>query len=225
MLFRSLFYFAPDGKKYLAAACNAPLLYSNPKNLQFGFDIDNSAASTNPLGLNPTNPYKGQPIKGSLTIPVSVGAVASKAKRLAEVAAAVASGGLVIKNSAGGLLPVAPTVPSYLENIKSEFEMMNDMLSGGSGEFEKKLIDLHSMLNRQLDKLGEMQTTAINSLRKKVRDARSSGVDEAEKEKDLAKKRKAKKAARSLSPVTIDEKISSVIDAFNTHIEIGRAHV
>jgi hypothetical protein len=217
-----LFYFAPDGTKYLILAVNLPQLYSNPtKNPIFGFQLDNSEASRNPLGLSPTNPYKGYPIKGAFTQPLTITSKTSKALRLAKLASDIASGkNPIITNINGGELPFSMSANDYANSYLSEEEMMLKIVDAKpANEFSRQVIQLKTKVNKQIDKLGEMQLTQVNVLKEKVRLTRTEALTEAEKEEDLATRRKAKQFARAINPLTLNEKIASVTDDFLKHID------
>ena len=215
-----LFFFAIDGNKYLAFATNPPLLYAPIQNIKFGFEQDNSAMSLNPLGLNPINPYKGQPIKGSLTIPLAVSAPVAKATRLASIAAMVAAGQLSISNLAGVKLPVDITLPELLTALLSESEMMLGIANAPpSNDFKRQMATFKTTVNRQLDKLGEMQTGAIGSLKEKLSKAREAAEEKAYGEKDNSKRRTERKKARNLNITSLQEKIDAAIKSVNDHID------
>lgn len=216
-----LFYFAPDGTKYLPLAVNLPLLWSNTKNLIFGYELDNSSGSQNPLGISSTNSYKGYPIKGAFTQPLTVSAASSKATRLAKLAVDIASGKQpTVTNINGEKLPFDMSSEDYSKYYLSEMEFMKNIVDADpSKEVDRQLERLRATLNKQLDKLGAMQTSSVNSLREEQRDARLAALDEAEKEKNLAKKRLNKKAARSLNTITLQQKITSTVSDFNAHID------
>lgn len=216
-----LFYFAPDGSKYLVLATNLPSLWSNPKNLLFGFELDNSSTSQNPLGLSPTNPYKGYPIKGSFTQPLAISAASSRATRLTKLAADIAMGKApTVTNINGEQLPFDMTSDEYSKYYISESEIMKNILDANpSDEILREIDTLKGTLNRQLDKLGDMQTEKINGLRERLRNEKKAALSEAQNEKALDKKRKAKKAARAINTITLQEKITSTVSAFNEHID------
>lgn len=216
-----LFYFAPDGTKYLALATNLPLLWSNTKNLIFGYELDTSSSSQNPLGLNPTNPYKGYPIKGAFTQPLAISAQTSKATRLTKLAIDIATGKQpTISNINGEKLPFNMSSADYSKYYLSEMEFMQNIVDANpADEFLRQVDTLKGTLNRQLDKLGDMQTDKINKLRSNQRNARKSALSEAEQENALDKKRKAKKVARSLNTISLQDKINSTVDAFNSYID------
>lgn len=215
-----LFFFAIDGNKYLAFATNPPLLYAPIQNMKFGFEQDNSALSLNPLGLNPLNPYKGQPIKGSLTVPLAVSAPAAKATRIASIAAMVAAGQLSISNLAGVKLPVDITLPDLLNTLLSETEMMLGIANAPpSNDFKRQMTTFKTTVNRQLDKLGEMQTGAISSLKDKLSKSREAAEDQAYGEKDNSKRRTERKKARDLNITSLQEKIDAAIKSVNDHID------
>jgi hypothetical protein len=217
-----LFYFAPDGTKYLVLAVNLPQLYSNPlKNPIFGFQLDTSAASQNPLGLHPTNPYKGYPIKGAFTLPLAVTAITSKALRVANIAADIAAGkNPIVLNSNGGELPFSVSPIDYANSYLSEAELMVKIVDANpANEFVRQAIQLKTRINKQLDKLGDMQLKKVTELKEKVRDTRKAALDIAETESDPATRRKAKQVARALNPLTITDKIESVTNDFNEYID------
>lgn len=216
-----LFYFAPDGTKYLPLAVNLPLLWSTTKNLIFGQELDNSSDSQNPLGLSLTNSYKGYPIKGAFTQPLAISAASSKATRLAKLAIDIASGKQpTITNINGEQLPYNMSSEEYSKYYLSDMEFMKNIVDADpSKEFTRELERLRATLNKQLDKLGEMQTESVNGLREDLRNKRKAALTEAETEKNLAKKRKAKQAARALTTITIQEKINSTIEDFHKYID------
>ena len=216
-----LFYFAPDGTKYLALAVNLPLLWSSTKNLIFGFEYDTSTNSQNPLGLSPTNPYKGYPIKGAFNTSLAITAESSRLTRMSKLAIDIASGKQpTITNINGEPLPFEMDSAEYSKHYISESEMMKRIVDADpSSEFDRQSDRLRATLNKQLDKLGDMQTTQINSLKQGLRDSRSAALANAENEKNLKKRRLSKKSARSINPITLQEKIESTVDAFNTHID------
>jgi hypothetical protein len=172
------------------------------------------------LGLVPTNPYKGQPFKGSLTVPLTVTATAAKITRLTSLAAMIATGKLTISNLAGEVLPVNITLPNLLNDVLSEAEMMLSMANASpSNDFKRQMIEFRKTVNRQLDKLGEMQTGAIVSLRERLAKAREAAENAAYKEKDPAKRRINSKKARDLNPLTLQEKIDATIQSVNDHFD------
>ena len=199
----SLFYFAPDSAKYLVASTNIPLLFSDPtfKTLKFGFELDNSPTSINPLGLHPTNPYKGQMVKGSIAVPVAVSAAIAKAKRLAEIAALIAQGKI-------------PNLPlSMMEDL------LNLLNESPDSDFARQVKKFRGTVNTQLNKLGEMQTGAIEDLKNKLKDARDSALDKTFGEKDPAKRRKSRKDARDLQILDLQEKIDATLNCFDPWID------
>jgi hypothetical protein len=215
-----LYFFAIDGNKYLAFAPNVPILYSPIQNLKIGFELDNSSASVNPLGLSPTNPYKGQPIKGSLTVPLSVTALSSKSSRLASLAAMIATGELTLSNLAGEILPVTPTIPNLLSDLTSEAETMLAIANASPvDDFKRQMVEFKKTLNRQLDKLGDMQTSAIDSIRRKVYEIREDAEDRAFNEEEPSERRKKRERARDIQPISITEKIDAVVNSITTHID------
>jgi hypothetical protein len=195
-------YFGPDGRKYLAVSTNPTWLYSDPatnKPLVLGYELDNGPESKNPLGINIKNPYKGQPIKGALMSPLIAVAAAEKAARLAKIAEDIAAG----------------KIP-FLDKL-SEAEMMLAMLIGaGGGEFTNDVIKLQSNINKQLNKIGDIPINAISALKDKVRQDRAEKEAAESNETDLAKKRKARKAARDANPLTIPQQIDATIEDFTS---------
>jgi len=199
----SLFYFAPDSNKYLVASTNIPLLFSDPTftTLKFGFELDNSPTSINPLGLHPTNPYKGQMVKGSIQVPVAVSAAIAKAKRLAEIAALIAQGKI-------------PNLP--LSMIEDLLNLLNE---SPDSDFARQVKKFRGTVNTQLNKLGEMQTNAIEDLKNKLKDARDAALDKTFGEKDPAKRRKSRKNARDLQILELQEKIDATLNCFDPWID------
>jgi len=216
-----LFYFAPDGTKYLVLATNLPSLWSNTKNLLFGFELDNSSNSQNPIGLTASNPYKGYLIKGSLIQPLFIGAALSKADRLTKIAADLASGkNQKITNINGEELPFSMKTDEYSKFYKSDLEIMKEFVDAKpSDEFFRELDNLKGTINRQLTKLGEMQTSNINQLRERLRIEKVEALKLAQKETALNKKRIEKYKARRINTITLNEKIESTLADFNKHIE------
>jgi hypothetical protein len=199
----SLFYFAPDTNKYLVASTNIPLLFSDPTftTLKFGFELDNSPTSINPLGLHPTNPYKGQMVKGSIQVPVAVSAAIAKAKRLAEIAALIAQG----------------KIPNLQLSVIED--LLNLLNESPDSDFARQVKKFRGTVNTQLNKLGEMQTGAIESLKNKLKEARDSALDKTLGEKDPAKRRKTRKSARDLQILELQEKIDGTLNCFDPWID------
>jgi hypothetical protein len=212
-------YIAPDGRKYMLVAPNIPFLLI-PGGSKIGFEVDNSPASQNPLGINPSDPFKGQLTKGSLSIPITISAKSSKAVRVASIAAAIALGkGIDIKNGAGAVLgQVDPT--TYLSKYTGLSEKLGEALDmESSNDFTKQVNEFKRSINKQFDRLGEMQISALTKLKEKTRNERESKVMGAEAEENLAKKRETKKKARSLDPITLQSKIDGVLTDFNKYID------
>ena len=212
-------YIAPDGRKYMLAAPNIPFLLI-PGGSKIGFEVDNSPASQNPLGINPTDPFKGQLVKGALSVPITISASAEKAIKVAAVAAAVALGkGIDIKNGAGAILGQIDPI-TYLANYSGLSEKLSKALDmESSSDFTKQVNEFKRSINKQFDRLGEMQISAVTKLKEKTRNERDSQAREAESEENLAKKREAKKKARSLDPVNLQSKIDGVLEDFNKYID------
>jgi len=193
-------YFGPDGRKYLAVSTNPQWLYSDPatnKPLILGYELDNGPDSRNPLGINATNSYKGQVIKGALSSPLFLVAAAAKVARLAQIAEDIAAG----------------RIP-FLDKL-SEAEMMLAMLNAdGGGEFTRDIVKLQSNINKQLNKIGDIPINAISALKDRVRQNRGEQEADASNETDLEKKRKDRKAARNANPLTIPQQIDATIADF-----------
>ena len=193
-------YFGPDGRKYLAVSTNPQWLYSDPatnKPLILGYELDNGPDSRNPLGINATNSYKGQVIKGALSSPLALVAAAAKAARLAQIAEDIAAG----------------RIP-FLDKL-SEAEMMLAMLiADGGGEFTRDIVKLQSNINKQLNKIGDIPINEISALKDRVRQNRGEQEDAASNETNLEKKRKDRKAARDANPLTIPQQIDATIADF-----------
>jgi hypothetical protein len=215
-----LFFFAVDGNKYLALATNLPILYAPPSNIKFGFVQDNSANSANPLGLTPGNPYKGQPIKGALTAPIAVNALTAKAKRLASLAAMVASGKPYITNLAGEKLPVNIKLSQLLKDMPSEAETMLNIASAPpSKDFSRQMDRFKVTINRQLDKLGNMQIAPIQTLKQQLEKKRESEEAKAFTEKNLSERRLKRQQARNIKLSNVQDKISATVKVMNTHLD------
>ena len=214
-----IFYFAPDGRKYLLLAPNIPLLYPT-NSLKYGFEVDDSPASQNPLGINPADPYKGQLVKGALSIPLTISANASKATRLAMIAAKVALGEPIPITNAAGLNIGTVDPVTYSQRYLS---MTEKMLKGAdfdpAKDFEKQINEFRRSISKQFDRLGEMQIQAVSDLKEKTRRTRDEGVRAAEGESNLKTKREAKRAARGVDPVSLNEKINSVLSDFEKYID------
>ena len=215
-----MLYFAPDGNKYMLLAPNIPLVYMTPTSIKYGFEIDQTEASENPLGLDPANPFKGQLIKGSLVSPLAISGNASKAIRLTALAATLALGKNPNITTRDGT-PIGEVDPiTYIASYAGDLEkMMNFLDLDLSNDFNKQIADFKRSMNIQFNKLGEIQLTAVAKLKDKTRKDRDSQVKGAEGESNLKKKRETKKAARSLDPITLSSKISGVLDDFNEYID------
>lgn len=214
-----IFYFSPDGRKYLLLAPNIPLLYPT-NSLKYGFEVDDSQASQNPLGINSTDPFKGQLTKGSLSIPVTLSANSSKAARLALIAAKVALGEPIpITTKAGDQIGSVDPL-TYTQKYLSMSERVSNAADfDPAKDFEKQINEFRRNINRQFDRLGEMQITAVSRLKEKTRNTREDNVRQAENEENLKAKREAKKKARSLDPIKLNDKINSVLSDFEKYID------
>ena len=196
-----LFYFAPDTSKYLIASPNFPLLFSDPsaKTLKFGFELDESPASINPLGLNPANAYKGQFVKGSIQVPVAVQAAIEKSKRLAEIAALIARG------------EIPDILPGAYEEILSLLSIPQ------SKEFSLLVKEFQKDANRQIDRLGDMQTTAIENLKIKLQQIKQTALDKTLGEKDPATREKTRNEINDLlfySQLTVNDAVAAAQESF-----------
>lgn len=214
-----IFYFAPDGRKYLLLAPNIPLLY--PTNaLKYGFEVDDSPASQNPLGINSSDPYKGQLTKGSLSSPVTVSAASSKAARLASVAAKVALGEPIpITTRAGDLIGSVDPLTYTQKYLSMNERVLEAADFDPAKDFNKQINEFRRNINRQFDRLGEMQITAVSELKEKTRKTREANVRAAENESNLKAKREAKKKAREIDPISLNDKISSILSDFEKYID------
>ena len=214
-----IFYFSPDGRKYLLLAPNIPLLYPT-NSLKYGFEVDDSQASQNPLGINATDPYKGQLTKGSLSIPVTLSANSSKAARLALIAAKVALGEPIpITTKAGDQIGAVDPLTYAQKYISMSERISNGADFDPAKDFERQINEFRRNINRQFDRLGEMQITAVSRLKDKTRKTRDENVKLAENEENLKAKREAKKAARSIDPIKLNDKINSVLSDFEKYID------
>ena len=197
-----LFYIAPDTNKYLVAAPNIPLLFSDPSfnTIKFGFELDDTPASINPLGLVPTNPYKGQFVKGAFKVPLAVEAGLQQAERLAKIASLVAQG----------------QIPDIPEGIYEQ--ILKDLLVADTKEFSNLVKQFKKDVDRQIDRLGQMQTTAIENFKKKIQDVKQQALDKTNGEKDPAKREKTRKLARDQkfpSILTVDDAVNAAVGAFD----------
>ncbi len=213
-------YFAPDGTKYMLFAPNMPVAYFPPTAVKYGFEIDQTQASQNPIGLDPANPFKGQLGKGALSIPVTIAGNSAKAVRLASIAATLAMGKKPQITTRDGT-PIGEIDPiDYIKLYSSDLEKLMKYLDLDLGnDFEKQIKDFKRSMNLQFNKLGDMQLSAVTKLKEKTRKTREDSVMGAENESDLKKKRESKKASRSLDPITLKSKIDSVLDDFDKYID------
>ena len=214
-----LFYFSPDGRKYLLLAPNFPMLYSNTS-FKYGFEVDDSMASQNQLGLNPSNPYQGQLVKGSLNIPLALSAKSDKATRVATASAKVAlSQNIPLINGAG--LEIGKIDPStYIQ----KYLTINERILKGIDhdpmlDFEKQVNEFKRSISRQFNRLGEMQLQAVSVLKEETRRVRDAAVREAEKVSNLKDRRELKKKVRDLDPIELDQKVKSVLSDFEKYID------
>jgi hypothetical protein len=214
-----MFYFSPDGNKYMLLAPNIPLVFT-PGASKYGFEIDTSGESDNPIGLSNSNPHKGQLVKGSLTIPITLAAGSSKAVRLAAFAADLAQGKKPSIKTPDGL-PIKEIDPQfYLQNYLGKFEASAAALDGGAAEeFINITTKFKADLNAQFKILGDMQINAVTRLKEKTRSIRQKGVVGAEDITDPKDRLAAKDKARSLDPIQLTEKIQSVLSDFETYID------
>lgn len=214
-----MFYFSPDGNKYMLLAPNIPLVFT-PGASKYGFEIDTSGESDNPIGLSNSNPHKGQLVKGSLTIPITLAAGSSKAVRLAAFAADLAQGKKPSIKTPDGL-PIKEIDPQfYLQNYLGQFEASAAALDGGAAEeFINITTKFKADLNAQFKILGDMQINAVTRLKEKTRSTRQKGVVGAEDITDPKDRLTAKDKARALDPIKLTEKIQSVLSDFETYID------
>ena len=211
-------FLAPDGNKYMLFAPNVTVLYGSPYGIQYGFKPDMSSASDTPTGL--TGPFSGNPIKGSLNIPLKSLAASSKAARLAAVTAALALGETPQIKTRNGTPIGQISVLELLNNYQSLAERASTGADADfSASFDKQISKFKRNINRQLDRLGQAQISAITGLKDRTRNQRQSSVDTASNEPDSAKRREAKKAARKIDPLTLQSKISGVLSDFDDYID------
>ena len=213
-------YFAPDSNKYLLAAPNIPLLYSPPNAIKYGFELDDSGASDNPIGLSNSNPNKGQFVKGSLTVPIKLGATAQKAIRLTSFAATIAAGRKFGLTDVKGNVFAELSLEEYTKNYLSAFEKMSATADTDPlAEFELIIDKFKRTITKQFNALGEIQLSSVTRLKDQTEKARQDGVMGAEEEPDLKKKRETKKASRGLDPISVNDKIKSVLADFDDYID------
>jgi len=214
-----MFYFSPDGNKYMLLAPNFPLVFT-PGASKYGFEIDTSGESNNPIGLSNTNPHKGQLVKGSLTIPIKLAASSSKAVRLAAFAADLAQGKIPSIKTPDGLVIKEIDPQFYLQNYLGQFEASAAALDGGAAEeFINITTKFKADLNAQFKILGDMQINAVTRLKEKTRSTRQKGVVGAEDITDPKDRLAAKDKARALDPIKLTEKIQSVLSDFESYID------
>lgn len=211
-------FISPDGAKYVLLAPNAPVLYSSPSSIKYGFLPDFSAESDSPVGL--IGPFKGNPVKGALSSNLLNVSTTSRAARIAKVAADVAIGNSPKITTRDGTPIGNIALTDYLRDYLSTAERMkNGADSSLSKSMDRQIAKFKRNINRQFDRLGDAQMRAVTQLKDKVRTSRQSGVDAASQEKDLAKKREGKKLARSLDPLTLQTKINGVLADFEDYID------
>lgn len=214
-----MFYFSPDGNKYMLLAPNFPLVFA-PGASKYGFEIDTSGESDNPIGLSNSNPHKGQLVKGSLTVPIKLAAGSSKAARLAAFAADLAQGKNPSIKTPDGRVIKEIDPQFYLQNYLGQFEASAASLDGGAAEeFINITTKFKADLNAQFKILGDMQINAVTRLKEKTRSTRQKGVVAAEDITDPKDRLAAKDKARSLDPVGLTEKIQSVLSDFEAYID------
>lgn len=214
-----MFYFSPDGNKYMLLAPNFPLVFT-PGASKYGFEIDTTGESDNPIGLSNSNPHKGQLIKGSLTIPIKLAAGSSKAVRLAAFAADLAQGKMPSIKTPDGLVIKEIDPQFYLQNYLGQFEASAEALDGGAAEeFINITTKFKADLNAQFKILGDMQINAVTQLKEKTRSTRQKDVVGAEDITDPKDRLAAKDKARALDPIGLTEKIQSVLSDFETYID------
>jgi hypothetical protein len=214
-----MFYFSPDGNKYMLLAPNFPLVFA-PGAIKYGFEIDTSGESDNPIGLSNSNPHKGQLVKGSLTVPIKVTASSSRAARLAAFAATIAQGKNPSINTPDGRVIKEIDPQFYLQNYLGQFEASSAALDGGAAEeFINITTKFKADLNAQFKILGDMQINAVTQLKEKTRSTRQKEVVAAEDINDPKDRLAAKDKARGLDPVRLTEKIQSVLSDFESYID------
>lgn len=214
-------YVAPDGKKYMLAAPNIPFLIQ-PNQMKIGYEIDQSTAAQNPLGLS--GPYKGLPIKGAFSLPLSAVAGTSKAARLAKIAYDLSMGkipevtmpnGKVFRGDVGEL-----DVKTLIDKMLTEYEFALKSVETSPVEaFDGLVFDIRTTIKNQLDSWGDFSTNALDSLKRKIVDAQQKEYQDAYSDEDNERKRKRKEAARKLDTVTIQQKVTGLLDELNELID------
>ena len=211
-------FLSPDGNKYMLFAPNVPILYSNPFGIKYGFKPDFGTAVNPATGLN--GPYSGNPVKGALSVPLSVKANSTKAARLAKVAADLAIGKTPTITSRNGTTIGAIDPTSYLAKyISLEERAANGADRDVSKSFDKQISKFKRNINRQLDRLGPMSISSITGMKDSTRTSREDSVTSAESIEDSKARRLAKIAARKLDPIKLDSKISGVLSDFERYID------
>lgn len=212
-------YLSSDGNKYMIAAPNITLLKSSNA-MKYGFEIDNSDDSDNPLGINSSDPFKGHSVKGSLSIPLSVAASVDKSSRLTKIAATLALGEPLTITTRNGSVLDRIDQATYSDKYLSDTEKAADAADAEpTGDFNKQVIEFKRNISKQFDRLGDMQITSITNQKDKIRKERQTEVLLSENESNLKKRRELRNKARSLDSVTLTDKVNSVLSDFSTYID------
>ena len=139
-------------------------------------------------------------IPGAFKVPLAVEAGLQQAERLAKIASLVAQG----------------QIPDIPEGIYEQ--ILKDLLVADTKEFSNLVKQFKKDVGRQIDRLGQMQTTAIENFKKKIQDVKKQALDETNDEKDPAKREKTRKKARDQkfpSILTVDEAVNAAVGAFD----------
>lgn len=216
-----IFYIAPDGNKYMIAAPNIPFLLQ-PGQSAIGYEFDSSPSAQNPAGLS--GPWSGLPIKGSLSIPLSISAKSTKASRLTKLAIdAVQGKPLTVTMPNGKIAPgdlgeLTPT--TALNELKSENEFSIDAVeTTPEKDFDRLVANIRLTINTQLDSIGDVAFASIQKLKAEISDAKDSALNSAIGEPNSERRRKLKAASRYIDPLTLDDKVEGLVADMNSLID------
>ena len=214
-----IFYLAPDGSKYMLFGPNLPSLVL-PNQAKLGFEFDSSAQ--NPAGLS--GPYSGLPIKGAFTIPIKLTGAAAKAAKIAKITADLAQGKLPAVTMPNG--KIAPgdrgelSVDAARNSILTGDEVaLKSIETTPAQDYERLVTKIRTTINKQIDSFDDFATTSVDELKRKIKDSRQTGTDQARLEPDSKKRRDLKTLARKVDPINLETKIRAMIDESNKLID------
>ena len=213
-----IFYFAPDGMKYLLFAPNVSVLYSSPKNSIIGFELDKSSDSDTPIGLSTSNSNKGRLLKNALTIPLALLNTSGYSSRLAEVTSAIALNKNIIIKDRGGNTITEVKPDEYLSKYTTMYEKIKNSLDDET-EFNKIVLEFKRNINKQFDKLGKMPIPNLSNIKNKIADARLSIRRTTEFSKNSEEYQQISKTAASFDNISIDDKISAITNDISKYLD------